>query len=68
LHGSPRTYYSNYEADYLKALAQGIRELPAGTEVWVIFDNTAAEYAFANALELKGDLEDGRPAKSKKAK
>jgi uncharacterized protein YecE (DUF72 family) len=53
LHGSPRTYYSNYEPAYLAALAQAIAELPPATETWVIFDNTALGHAFQNALALQ---------------
>ncbi|RXH54251.1 DUF72 domain-containing protein [Granulicella sibirica] len=53
LHGSPRTYYSNYEPAYLATLAKRIAELSSDTEVWVIFDNTALGHAFTNALDLQ---------------
>ncbi|MGI4852939.1 MAG: DUF72 domain-containing protein [Janthinobacterium lividum] len=56
LHGSPRTYYSNYEDDFLSAFAQRLladrKRLPA-SDVWVIFDNTALRHATANALQLQ---------------
>lgn len=53
LHGSPRIYYSPYDAAYLDALAARIEaDLEAGREVWCIFDNTAAGAATANALQL----------------
>ena len=50
LHGSPRTYYSNYDEDFLAAFASSIK---AQDNVWVIFDNTALSYAYANALRLQ---------------
>jgi uncharacterized protein YecE (DUF72 family) len=58
LHGSPRVYYSAYDADYLYALAARIRgDQAAGRQVWCIFDNTAAGAATQNALDLMGRLE-----------
>ena len=56
LHGSPRTYYSEYDETYLIALAaqldaEAVR-WPEG-ESWVIFDNTALGHAAANALRLQ---------------
>ncbi len=58
LHGSPRIYYSAYDADYLDALAARIRvDVDAGREVWCIFDNTAAGAATQNALDLQARLE-----------
>lgn len=55
LHGSPRTYYSNYEDDYLEALSVRLqadrKRLPA-SETWVVFDNTALRHATVNALHL----------------
>jgi uncharacterized protein YecE (DUF72 family) len=48
LHGSPKIYYSDYDAAALKGLA---RKLGAGD--WCIFDNTAAFAALGNALTLK---------------
>ena len=52
LHGSPRTYYSSYDADYLTALAGSLRASAALRPTWCIFDNTASGAAAANALEL----------------
>ncbi len=61
LHGSPRTYYSSYEDDYLNKVASRIRrDTDAGREVWCIFDNTAAGAAAQNALDLLARL-DGIP-------
>ena len=51
LHGSPRTYYSAYDADYLANLARQIREATAEA-TWCIFDNTALGAATENALQL----------------
>jgi uncharacterized protein YecE (DUF72 family) len=50
LHGSPRTYYSNYEDDFLAMLAARIK---LEKNAWVIFDNTALSHAYANALSLQ---------------
>ena len=54
LHGSPRMYYSSYEAPILLALARRIAlTLRESREVWCIFDNTAGSAAAHNALDLK---------------
>ena len=47
LHGSPRMYYSDYDAGALEALAG---KLKPGD--WCIFDNTAAFAALGNAITL----------------
>jgi uncharacterized protein YecE (DUF72 family) len=52
LHGSPRTYWSSYEDEALRAWADGIRASDAA-ETWVIFDNTASGAAAGNALQLR---------------
>ncbi len=58
LHGSPRTYYSAYDA---AALADRARRLEASAvPAWCIFDNTAFGEATANALELARLLRDDR--------
>ena len=54
LHGSPRMYYSAYKTEFLAGVGQAVKELPAKTEKWVIFDNTALGEACGNALELQG--------------
>lgn len=48
LHGSPKIYYSDYEDDFLAALADRV-----GRDAWIVFDNTALGCATANALTLK---------------
>jgi uncharacterized protein YecE (DUF72 family) len=60
LHGSPRTYYSSYEAPYLDALAKAVADVSSGAEIWVIFDNTALGHAFANAMDLQDRLSLGK--------
>lgn len=52
LHGSPRTYYSNYTHAHLKDLAETLRSTPPTTALWIIFDNTALGHATENALHL----------------
>ena len=52
LHGSPRKYYSDYTYQWLKNLAAEVQSRPAGTDTWVIFDNTASGAAAGNALML----------------
>ncbi len=51
-HGSPRLYWSNYEPRWLEQQAERLAEWPAGAVPWVIFDNTAAGSATANAITL----------------
>jgi uncharacterized protein YecE (DUF72 family) len=50
LHGSPRTYYSNYEDPFLSSLAAKIETLQ---NAWIIFDNTALSHAYQNALSFQ---------------
>jgi uncharacterized protein YecE (DUF72 family) len=52
LHGSPVMYESDYEASYLKTLAQAVRTAAETATVWCIFDNTALGAATVNALDL----------------
>ena len=52
-HGSPRVYYSEYDAVALASLRKDIEAIRGeDTEVWSIFDNTASGAALGNALEL----------------
>lgn len=54
LHGSPRTYYSDYDDNALRTVATRVsEETPDGAEAWVIFDNTALGRAIPNALRLQ---------------
>jgi uncharacterized protein YecE (DUF72 family) len=48
LHGSPRMYYSSYDAAYLDSVAEYLK----GKDAWCIFDNTASGAALLNALTL----------------
>ena len=53
LHGSPRIYWSRYDAAWIGALAPQVTEAArTAREVWCIFDNTASSSALPNALEL----------------
>jgi len=54
LHGSPRTYYSDYSDVFLQDLAERLRRQPEAP-AWVVFDNTAHGHAAPNALRL-GEL------------
>jgi uncharacterized protein YecE (DUF72 family) len=53
LHGTPRMYWSRYDAAYLSVLAKQIQQLAADSDVWCIFDNTASGAALENAWELQ---------------
>jgi uncharacterized protein YecE (DUF72 family) len=66
LHGSPRTYYSNYDEAWLRQFTDRIRLLEGRAElkeIWVVFDNTAMGHATANAISLR-DLLLERPSSS----
>jgi uncharacterized protein YecE (DUF72 family) len=57
-HGSPRMYYSEYDAATLRHLADQIVASSATSNyTWCIFDNTAAGAAFYNAISLSELLE-----------
>ena len=51
LHGSPVTYRSRYEDEFLRGIARRLR--PGD---WCIFDNTASGEALGNALMLRSYL------------
>lgn len=52
LHGSPRTYWSAYGVERIELLA-GALDAGTATELWCIFDNTAAGAAIEDAAELQ---------------
>ena len=57
LHGSPRTYYSRYEDNWLGALAKKLEVLQRRrVPTWCIFDNTAHGAATGNALSVMESL------------
>jgi len=56
LHGSPRMYWSRYDADYVTRLAANVRRLAECSDVWCVFDNTASGAALENAWELRNLL------------
>jgi uncharacterized protein YecE (DUF72 family) len=49
-HGSPRPYFSPYDADALDRLARAVATHRC--DVWCIFDNTGSGAAAGNALDL----------------
>ena len=51
-HGAPRLYWSNYSAEQLRLWRAQIAQLPRGTDIWCIFDNTASGAALGNALDF----------------
>jgi uncharacterized protein YecE (DUF72 family) len=53
LHGSPRTYYSKYEDEFIATLASKVEGLQ---NAWIIFDNTALSNAYFDALNLEGSM------------
>ena len=55
-HGSPRMYWSPYDATWLEAHAAELRRWPSGANCWAIFDNTAGGAALPNALQLTSHL------------
>jgi uncharacterized protein YecE (DUF72 family) len=58
LHGSPRTYYSEYSEEYVAALASRIQaDAAEAGRVWCIFDNTTLGAATRNALDLRSRLQ-----------
>lgn len=60
LHGTPQMYHSSYPKPYLHGLAARLIGARGSAPAWVIFDNTAAGAAAANALALTTEL--GRQA------
>lgn len=54
LHGSPKTYYSNYDDRFLQSLATGLSKKAncQAEDIWCMFDNTAEGCATKNALRL----------------
>jgi uncharacterized protein YecE (DUF72 family) len=52
-HGSPRVYYSDYDATALAALRKRLdSQIERGAPTWCIFDNTASGAALGNALTM----------------
>lgn len=54
LHGAPRRYWSQYPEERVREWAAELHALPARTQAWCIFDNTAGSGAVPNALGLLG--------------
>ena len=63
-HGSPRMYYSSYDARRLDSLCRALRAYDAlGTDTWCMFDNTASGAATGNALALQASCASAMPAR-----
>lgn len=62
LHGSPRTYYSDYDEATLLDIANALTSEAQQHATWVIFDNTALGHASANVIRL-GELLRSVPAR-----
>jgi uncharacterized protein YecE (DUF72 family) len=56
LHGSPRMYWSTYDATWIASLSTMVATLQGVTEVWCIFDNPAGGGAIENAGQLRDQL------------
>jgi uncharacterized protein YecE (DUF72 family) len=57
LHGQPRIYYSDYDAERLGTLADALRLATRDSNpVWCLFDNTAHGHAVGNALSIQNAL------------
>ena len=57
LHGSPRMYYDSYGVAALSRLVRrALRPRVGVSERWIIFDNTAAGHAVADALVTRGAM------------
>ena len=56
LHGSPRKYWSKYDAAFIRSLSDDIESAASSAEVWCVFDNTASGAAIENAWELNNRL------------
>ena len=54
LHGTPKVYYSNYDAAYLETLVATMTAAARRAETWCVFDNTADGWATVNALDVLG--------------
>jgi uncharacterized protein YecE (DUF72 family) len=61
LHGSPRTYWSPYDASYIASLETTLRHVGGAEEVWCVFDNTATGAAIENAWDLRERLTEVQP-------
>ena len=58
-HGSPRVYWSAYDDAWLAARGGDLARWHPATDVWCIFDNTAAGAALADALRLRAVIAAG---------
>jgi len=60
LHGQPRKYYSDYDAEHLASWREQVSiARKRAAEVWIIFDNTALGHALGNALSVTDAIAKG---------
>lgn len=52
-HGSPRTYWSAYDPDWLQSRADELLRWSEQAAQWCVFDNTASGAATENALDFQ---------------
>ena len=57
LHGSPRMYWSAYDAAFLETVARQLAETKSAA--WCVLDNTARGHALGDALKLMERLKKG---------
>lgn len=57
-HGVSKLYYSQYDAQHIKAFAKELREKAAGKTAFIYFNNTATMAAINNAFNLQYLLAD----------
>ena len=64
LHGSPRMYYSSYDARRLALLGRSLlARVASGSDTWCMFDNTASGAATGDALALQASCAAAMPAR-----
>jgi uncharacterized protein YecE (DUF72 family) len=63
-HGHPRVYWSSYDDQSLRRLAERLRDSASHADVWCIFDNTASGAAILNARQVlrAGRVDPGQDA------
>jgi uncharacterized protein YecE (DUF72 family) len=66
LHGSPRMYWSRYGPDQIGNWVRALRQFGRPSEVWCIFDNTAANAALDHALDVNAAVNAGPRRRSRR--
>ena len=55
-------YYSAYSLEHLVGLSTALGTVPAGSQAWCIFDNTAAGEATFDAMHLQ-EMRESKPVR-----